>query len=67
MIAYIICMNDNMEAVVLNNPAQADELLESKAKEYFDHSRPAYSNYGAYRAQCFWHIHEIEVTEIEVE
>ncbi len=65
MIAYIICMNDGMEAVVMDNKKYARELMEQKAKDYYENNKWNFSSVDSYRSRCYWHIHDIFVSDIE--
>jgi hypothetical protein len=57
-------MNDVIKAVVLDDEDKAKKLMEIRANKYYVRNKFAYSDYKAYRFQCYWHIHDIEITEV---
>lgn len=62
--AHIICCNDSMELVVLDNEEQAQVKLNELADQHYDKAamlngqRFASRNY--YNSIYYWHIHDIE-------
>jgi hypothetical protein len=61
MIAYVICANDSIKAVVLDDEEKA--LKESKkfADEYFKTHSFNFRDRAEYDHLVFWHLHEVEV------
>jgi len=63
LIAYIICMNDSMQAVVLKDEAKAITEMENSKKKYWEAISWYYTDYKEYSRAAYWHIHEVEVLE----
>jgi hypothetical protein len=65
-IAHVICANDSVEAVVLDDEVKANEEKERFAKVAFEehqrHGGRARTE-KAYRALVYWHLHSVEVIE----
>jgi len=61
--ASVICCDDSVEAVVLDDKAVRD-VLEKLARTHYQHS---YINYGfriaytEYRSKHYWHTHRVKV------
>ena len=68
MKAHVICMNDSVEHVVIDDEALANTKLDELRKAYFDrnqhvfHERDGESAWKAYLRRIYWHIHTVEVT-----
>jgi len=63
MTAYIIFMNDNPEAVVLDDENLAAEISDKLMNKYYRDNRQAYLSRNAYFRSCFWHLHKVDVIE----
>lgn len=63
MIAYVICMNDKIKYVVVNDEKRAKEKMEELRGKHYNSldawPRP-WDNDEEYKCGCFWHIHEVE-------
>jgi hypothetical protein len=64
--AYIVCVNDSMQAVILNDQKFAQEQVDVLAKAYFDTRKPTgfdgrSMSYTEFRHQYYWHLHEVPV------
>jgi len=59
MKAYIICCNDSVELVVLNDEGKAEGIKEEMAKADFKRST-TWKDYEEYRNICYWHLHDVE-------
>jgi len=62
--AYVICCNDEIEAVVIGNESLAEKMKEKIAKEYY-HKKQIFfktswgiKTYEEYRKRFYWHIHD---------
>lgn len=55
--AYIICLNDSTEFVILNDNKFANKHMENLKKEYWDKNKFSFKDYEEYETRCFWHIH----------
>jgi len=63
--AYVICANDSVECVSMDEE-KAEGELERIAKERYDATNGFNSfgrkmSYEEYRRQVYWHIHEVPV------
>lgn len=63
MTAYIICMNDSMSAVVLDDEEKAITEMGILKKKYWEKHSWFYTDYKEYSHLAYWHIHEAEVLE----
>jgi len=61
MIAYIICMNDRTEAVVLNNEGKALAEMKKLSDEYYERNKWNFKSKDEYEHMCYWHLHEVRV------
>ena len=67
MTEHIICMNDWMKAVVLDDEEKANKELDRLAKEYYMENKGTLKNYNriktyeAFRKYAYWHLHSVEV------
>lgn len=58
MIAYVICMNDAIEGVVVNDEKQAKKKMEELCKQYYESMRKSmqgslWLSYDEYKDQCY--------------
>lgn len=60
MIAHVICANDSVVAVVLDDEVKALKKMKELSDEDFERSS-CYSDRDNYDHQIFWHLHEVEV------
>ena len=67
MTAYVICCNDAVEFVVLDDKDKAKKTLEALAKDEFDNNRYGVicKDYKDYRSQYYWHIHTVEYDGVD--
>jgi len=56
-VAYVICMNDALEGVVLGTPAKAKFELEKLKKKH----QKRFSPCKEYNDIFFWHVHDVEI------
>ena len=61
MKAHVICINDSIESVVIDDEAKAEVVKEKMAKSYFDKNSYNWKSYEEYRHLCFWHLHTVDV------
>lgn len=61
MIAYVICANDSIKGVVLNDKEKALKESEKLADEYFKTHGFNFQDRADYDHLIFWHLHEVEV------
>lgn len=65
MKAYVICCNDSIEFVVLDDEGKAKEKKEEMAKVDFERCKRQYilkewEDYNEYRSIYYWHLHNVE-------
>ena len=61
MIAYVLCANDSIEAVVLSNHDEAEnELLKLRNKHWKLHCH-SFRDVEEFDNRIYWHIHEVNV------
>ena len=60
MKAHVICMNDSVEFVVIDDEAKAEEVKEELAKSYYERQPWRWSSYEEYQHLCFWHLHTVD-------
>lgn len=58
--AYVICCNDSVEAVVLNDKSRAEEKMELLAQAHYNRNPGNWESYESYRQLCYWHLHDVE-------
>lgn len=60
MKAHVICCNDSIEYVVLDDePLAIGKMLELK-NAYFERNKWAFNgDQEAYNRRCYWHIHTV--------
>lgn len=63
MDAHVICCNDRIETVVLEDEARAQTILEGLRDRHYEQRRWQHPNFEHYRRIFFWHIHSVTVTE----
>lgn len=61
-IAYVICCNDSIKCVTLDETL-AEKLKTELSLKYYESTRGAYEDYAEYEQICYWHIHEAPVKE----
>jgi hypothetical protein len=62
--AFVICMNDGVKAVVLDDEERAEIKKEELAKQHYEQvwlRANTNCTYDEYRQICFWHFHETKV------
>lgn len=65
MKAFVICLNDSVEFVVLHFEKKAKIKMEELAEKYWDRNKgnivdQFVEDYIDYRNRYYWHIHEVE-------
>lgn len=60
MDAHVICCNDSVEFVVLNDEAKAKTKLEELRTDYYARHKWHFKNEAEYRIRCYWHIHTVK-------
>lgn len=63
-VAHVICANDSVEAVVLDDEVKANEEKERLAKEAyarFKREQGRTTSEKEYRQIVYWHLHSVEV------
>lgn len=68
MIAHVICCNDAIEAVVLDDEDRAKQVLATLKEAYWERHKESFQeSWGHkdprrnYEARCYWHIHSVDV------
>lgn len=65
MKAYVICMNEEIRRVVLDDEDKAFEVLYRLKEEYYkDNKKWAFDSIEDYNIQCFWHTHVVDVEDV---
>lgn len=64
--AHVICCNDSVEAVVLDDEAKAAAQLEILRQAYYARNKGTWHNEQHYRDVCYWHIHSVSVLSEDV-
>jgi hypothetical protein len=59
MLCYVICCNDGIEYVVMNDEDRAQEILIEMEKSFYVGNMHRFNNWDTYRKQIFWHIHTV--------
>lgn len=60
MIAFVICVNDSIEGVVLNDEQRALQKMGEIADNHFKTIHHGCSTREEYDNLLFWHLHETE-------
>lgn len=66
MTAYVICCNDLIEAVVLDDGKYVNERLDELAKKDYEKIKYIHGffiSYTEYINACYWHIYKLPVSE----
>lgn len=58
--AHVICCNDSIELVVIDNVELADRRLKELRDAYYERSRWNWQNREHYECVCYWHIHVVD-------
>jgi hypothetical protein len=62
--AFVICCNDSIEFVVLDNEYEAHKILEERKRADYDNKKAqegaGYQSFEEYCHQFFWHTHDVE-------
>jgi hypothetical protein len=58
--AYVICYNDGIDSVVLDNGEKAIEIMEKRQKEYYDKFQWNFKSFEEYEKQVYWHLHKVK-------
>ncbi len=61
MIAYIICCNDSIKAVVVDDGKRAEIEMEKRKKDMYEKQYKWTDSFNEYGSRLYWHIHEQEV------
>lgn len=63
MKAYVICCNDSVEYVVLNDEDAANIKKEELKNEYFEKNKHhLFDGYESYERICYWHLQDVSYT-----
>ena len=60
--AYVICCNDAVEYVVVNDENLAKEEMAKLKIAYFEKNKWHFKDEESYDTECYWHIHMINGT-----
>jgi hypothetical protein len=60
--AYVICCNDVVEYVVVNDENLAKEEMAKRKIAYFEKNKWYFKDEESYDTQCYWHIHVVNGT-----
>lgn len=59
--AHVICCNNSVKYVVLDDTVKAEEKLEQLSrKDYEEHATPLFEDYNEYRSSYYWHIQTVD-------
>ncbi len=61
MKAHVICCNDGIEFVVIDDKEKAKEKLAELRDAYYERNKFAFENQEAYKSQCYWHIYTVKM------
>ena len=56
MLAHVICCNDGVEYVVLDDSNRAYEKMLELKEEFFEHSKGMFRNRRDYELLCHWRM-----------
>lgn len=59
--ALVICANDSIEAVVLNDHQRALDKLHELADKHYANVKFGYTSRHNYNQQIYWHTHEVNI------
>ena len=60
MKAYVICSNDKIETVILNDEKKANKKMEELAKEDYIKKAYHFATYEDYQSIIYWHLHAVD-------
>lgn len=60
MKAYVICMNDSVEFVVIDKLTIAQKKLRKLSNLYYKANKSQWKSKFEYLNICYWHIHTVE-------
>lgn len=59
--AHVICCNNSVKYVLLDDPIKAEEKLEQLSRtDYEEHATPLFRDYNEYRRSNYWHIQSVD-------
>ena len=61
MAAYVICVNDSIRAVVLDNEKRAEIIMRGLKEIDYDITRYSFGSRQEYDDLQYWHVHAVEV------
>jgi len=61
-VAHVICCNDSVEFVVIDNEVAAKDKIQELAEENYVRNRWNFKSYEEYRKIYYWHIHSVGVS-----
>ncbi len=62
MKAYVICCNDSVEYVVLNDIDAANTKKEELKNECFEKNKWLFDDYESYERMCYWNLQDVAYT-----
>ena len=61
MKAFVLCANDRVEAVVLDDADRAESELKKLRDKYWESRKHSFDSEEEFDAIVFWRIHNVEV------
>jgi hypothetical protein len=61
MLAHVICFNDGVEAVVIDDIDFANSELERLKNKYYEKVKFQFENREQYDQIVYWHIHSVKL------
>lgn len=58
--AYVICINDSVEHVVIDDDQLAEKKLAELKAAYWERNKWSFRDLESYEAICYWHIHTVD-------
>ena len=53
---YVICLNDSVEYVVVDNYNRAQLKMVELNADYYDKYKNLFDSEGEYKTRCHWHL-----------
>ena len=60
MEAHVICCNDSVEYVVIDNEQKAIWKMAELKADYFERNKWTFKTEKEYGQRCYWHIHTVD-------
>lgn len=60
MKAYVICINDSIEYVIIDDEEKANSKMKELSMKYYLKNQYVFSSLADYKNRCYWHIHSVD-------